>query len=119
MAKFEAKRIVDEDGTTLGTPMNPLVVNTEGVAYIGYEAKSFTIGAETNYDIKVGQTLFASTMRSVTIKVSAIATLKINATSGQGIILAAGEQITVDKLAITNMYLTTTGSTDVRIISFT
>lgn len=87
--------------------------------YRTYESKSFTItGAQTNYNVATQQTMFATDKKTVSVKCDFACTIKINATTNDSISLEAGEQITIDGFAVSNIFVTTTASTTIRILSF-
>lgn len=98
--------------STSGSPSN--------VLYTAYEAKSFTIsGAQNDYNVATQQTMFAVPRTKVLIKSDIACTLELNASTSVGqIVLAAGEQITIDQFSITNIFITTTGDTAIRIVAF-
>jgi len=95
------------------------VVGTDSNNYTLYEAKSFTItGAQTDYDIGTTQSMFdtVATAKSISVYVDVAATLKLNATGNSGIGIIAGEEINLEGLPTTNLFMTTTADTVVRVI---
>lgn len=87
--------------------------------YQGYESKQFTIsGAQTDYNVATQQSLFARTMRRVRVLSNIASVVKINSASANSINIAAGEEVTIDDLGVSNLYITTTADTIIRIVSF-
>lgn len=108
----------DGEGSSLSTDAAGRLITNPG-GYTTYESKSFSIGAETDYDVKASETLFATTKRCVMLKANQICTAKFNSSSNNAFTFAANEQITIEGMDITNIYLTTTEvATAFRIISF-
>lgn len=81
-----------------------------------YDYKSFTIAtATTDYDVKAQQATFVSipTARFIEIKTDQPITIKFNAITNPGVVLTTAEgKLTIEpnkeRLAITNIYITTT-----------
>lgn len=108
----------DVTGTPLGTASNPLAVNSEAVAFTAYEAKTFTItGAQTNYAVKANESMFAVTRREVTVKTDIACTVRFGVVGNAAISLAAGESFTMDKFSCVDVFITTTGTTVIRLIA--
>lgn len=85
-----------------------------------YNAKTITIpAAQTDYDIAAtNQTLFTSTQKYVSIYAKdAAITVKLNDDGNDGIDFDSGEQQVWDEKEITNVFITTTVETIVRIIT--
>jgi hypothetical protein len=90
-----------------------------GVTKTTYESDQFTIsGAQSNYDVALNTGKPSKTSRSITIKAFSACTIKLNSTSNDAITFAAGEQQTISDLPVSNLYVTTTGDTIIRIISY-
>ena len=108
--------------TTTITATYKYAAPTGGVtsaAFTAYEAKTFTItGAQTNYDVATSESMFATSRTTVSVKTDIATTLKLNATGGGSILLAAGEQITIENFNITNLFITTSGTTVIRVVAF-
>jgi len=108
-------------GTTKGSK-NALDVNvlgSDGYDFTLYEAKSFTIsGAQTNYNVKTSQSMFGTvvTAKSVSIYTDIACTVKLNATGNNAIPLLAGEEIKIEGLPTTNLFITTTADTVIRVV---
>ena len=118
MALISKVRITNAAGTGLGDAPTPLVVNSEGVAYTAYEAKTFTItGAQTNYAVKASQTMFAVTRTSVKVKTDIACTVRFGVVGNSAVDLAAGEQFTMDRFSMADCFITTTGTTVIRLIA--
>jgi hypothetical protein len=109
--------LTDEDGVALATDSRGrLLQSTEN--YSSYEAKTFTIsGAQTNYNIATSQTMFATPVRQISVYSDVASTVKLNATGNDGIVLAAGEEITIQGLLVSNVFVTTSGNTVIRIVA--
>ncbi len=106
------------EGSSLSTDAAGRLITNPG-GYTTYESKTFSIGVETNYDVKAEETLFATTKRCVMLKADQICTAKFNSSSSNAFTFAANEQITIEGMDITNIYLTTAAvATEFRIISF-
>jgi len=111
-------------GTTVGgkNALDVHVVSTESANnFTSYESKSFTIsGAQTNYNVKTAESMFGTVASSpnTTIYASVACTVKLNATGNSGIALLAGEEITITGYAVTNIFITTTADTDIRVVLF-
>ena len=119
MSLISKVQITDASGAAAGVAANPMVVNTAGIAYTGYESKGFTItGAQTDYDVKVNQSLFATAKTSVTIKTDIACSVRFGVIGNSQITLAAGESLTIDKMSMANCFITTTGTTVIRFIAF-
>ncbi len=89
-----------------------------GITKTSYESAQFTIsGAQNNYDVKTNTSKPSKTSRSITIKAFSACTIKLNSSANDAITFAAGEQQTFNDLPVSNLYVTTTGDTIVRIIS--
>lgn len=106
------------EGSALATDAAGRLITNPG-GFTTYESKSFTItGAQTNYNVATQQTMFATSKRSMSITSDIASTIKLNAATNDGIALGAGEQLTIDGYTTSNVFITTTGNTVVRIISF-
>lgn len=92
----------------------------QSALYTAYEAKSFSItGAQNDYNVATQQTMFASPRTKVMIKSDIACTVELNASSGVGaIVLAVGEQFTIEDFSVTNVFITTTADTAIRIVAF-
>lgn len=109
-------------GTSVGSK-NALDVNIAGQSsggslYTVYEAKTFTIsGATTNTNIKTTQSMFGTvvTAKSVAVYSDIACTVKLNATGNNGIVLLAGEEKVIEGLDVTNLFITTTADTVIRV----
>lgn len=109
----------DSVSVTYKTRIAPSVAGQTAL-YTAYEAKSFSItGAQNDYNVATQQTLFVTPKTKVIIKTDIAATLELNASTGVGqIVTTAGEQLTLEDFPISNIFITTTADTAVRIISF-
>lgn len=106
------------EGSALATDAAGRLITNPG-GFTTYEAKQFTIaGAQNDYNVATQQTMFATSKRSMSITSDIASTIKLNAATNDGIALAAGEQLTIDGYTTSNVFITTTGNTVVRIISF-
>ena len=88
--------------------------------YSKYEATQFTItGADTNYDVATEETFFVYQAKKIDVYVDTACTVKINSASNDAINLAGGEQFTFEseQAFITNLFITTTSDTIVRIVA--
>ncbi len=109
-------------GTTIGGK-NALDVNivgetSGGTLYTLYESKTFTItGATTDTNIKTTQSMFGTvaTAKSVAIYSDIACTVKLNANTNDGIVLIAGEEKVIEGLDVTNLFITTTVDTLIRV----
>lgn len=118
MSKIAPVRLTNVSGTPIGDITTPMVVDTEGVSYTAYEAKTFTItGAQTNYDVKVSESMFAAARKEVTVKTDIACTVRFGVIGNAAIALAAGESFTMDKFSMANIFVTTTGTTVLRVIA--
>jgi len=105
-------------GTAVGEKIL-LDVSTFGGSFGSYEAKTFTItGVTTNTDVKTTQSMFATvpSASKVSIYSDIASTVKLNSASNSGITLIAGEEITVSGMEITDLFITTTANTVIRVI---
>lgn len=95
------------------------VLGNDSNDFSAYEAKTFTItGATTNTNIKTTESLFGTVVTAKEVRVySDIATtIKLNSTDDDSIVTIAGEEITFKGLPVTNLFITTSGNTVVRVI---
>lgn len=93
----------------------------EGGTKTNYESKTFTIsGAQSNYDVKTNQSMFSTVTTATTVQVyvDIAATVKLNAAGNDGIQMVAGEDFVVSGLDVTNLFITTTADTVVRVTMF-
>lgn len=89
-----------------------------GTLYTLYESKTFTItGATTDTNIKTTQSMFGTvaTAKSVAIYSDIACTVKLNANTNDGIVLIAGEEKVIEGLDVTNLFITTTADTLIRV----
>lgn len=109
-------------GTTI-RGKNALDVNIAGnsnggTLHSAYESKTFTIlGATTDTNIKTTQTMFGTvaTAKSVAVYSDIACTVKLNANTNDGIVLVAGEEKVIEGLDVTNLFITTTADTVIRV----
>lgn len=84
-----------------------------------YESAQFTVnGSQTDYDVKAATGKPSAASRSIEIKASVACSIKLNSTSNDAIAFAAGEQKTFSDYPVSNIYVTTTDATVIRILSF-
>lgn len=109
-------------GTTVGgknaLDVNIVAETSGGTKFTAYESKTFTIsGATTDTNIKTTQSMFGTvvTAKSVAVYSDTSCTIKLNATTNNGIVLLAGEEKVIEGLDITNLFITTTANTAVRV----
>lgn len=117
--KSAGMNLSDGQGSALATDSKGQLLLSGASGFTSYSAKTFTIGgAQTNYNVKTAQSLFASTASSVTLKTDIACTIKINAATNDGIALDAGEEIVISGFlaGISNIFITTTADTAIRII---
>lgn len=118
MSKIAPVRLTDVSGNPTGVAAQPFVVNSQGIAYTAYEAKTFTItGAQTNYAVKAGQSMFAVPRTTVLVKTDIACTVRFGVVGNSAISLAAGEQFTMDKFSVADLFVTTTGDTILRVVA--
>lgn len=105
-------------GTQIGDK-TLLDVAQVGSSFSAYEALTFTItGAQSNYDVATEESMFATVTAATEVRVytDIASTLKLNASGGDAIGLLAGEEITLKGIEVTNLFITTTADTVVRVI---
>lgn len=97
--------------------LNP---NQDKRLYDSYEAVDIAIGGggASNRDVKATDNIFDTPAHKVSITTSAAASFKINSTAGAAITMAANEEITITDMVVSNLYLTSAGAANVRIITF-
>lgn len=101
--------------------LDVFVLGNGGSDYTLYESKTFTItGAQTNYNVETSETMFAivETAKNITVYADVACTVKLNATGNSAISLLAGEEINITGLAVTNLFITTTADTVIRVVMF-
>jgi hypothetical protein len=110
-------------GTTKSTKncLDVNVVSTEGNDFTLYEAKTFTItGAETNYNVDTEESMFSTvaTSKVTTVYADVACTVRLNLAAASTINLLAGEEIRISGYPVTNLFITTTADTVVRVVLF-
>lgn len=92
-----------------------------GTNYTSAEGKEFSItGAQTDYNVASSQTMFAVTRTKVLILADAACVVEVNTGTSPALTinLKANEQHTIENFPVTNLFITTTGTTAVRVIAY-
>lgn len=82
-----------------------------------YEAKSFSIGAETDYNTKTAEGLFGTAHKNVKFKTDIACIIKLNDVANDPITLQATEELPITGISVTNIFVTSTAATSIRIIA--
>lgn len=102
---------------TQADELNP---NQDKRLYDSYEVAAIAIGGggASDRNVKTTDNIFDTPAHKVSITTSAAASFKINSTDGASIVLAANEEITLTDMVVSNIFLTSAGAANVRVITF-
>jgi hypothetical protein len=82
-----------------------------------YESAEWTAGTVTNYDVAAGQGIFSvcPTPKEIIIRTDATITVRFNAATNSAVTVSANTTFDVP-LQASNIYITTTGSSNIKIL---
>jgi len=86
-----------------------------------YESKEFALTNQTNHDVKVSQSMFLDAKvpvaHKMSIRTDAAISIKLNSSDNDAISVAAAESpFFLDFLEITNIFITNTGTANIKVI---
>jgi hypothetical protein len=87
--------------------------------YNTYASKEFTItGAQENYNVKTQQSTFTTAAERIVLRVDTDVTIKLNSTGNDSITVTSADGFDSAGLVVnlTNLYITTTGNTAVKLL---